>query len=459
MNTRLPEADGSIPVMCRVCHTRSYATVDQIGQELICPDCHARNTVKAITPSTSSPVRPTYTGDEYRLAEDQPKSPQTPVELIKVVCGTCYTLMHARAEHAGKRVKCPDCGTISVVPRPPTKKTAFRAPDASDVVIEAGPPPMVDEKRKEIADQLMANAADEVRQRDRERPVPPKDPLRNGIYTFPFYANVIPLWIGASVAMLLDFALFETLVDVITTGGFSSIMAAFLAPILAIFTFCILGMMAPHFLTIIEFTAEGYDRIPYWPSQDLLSRGHAMLFGINALAMSTMPGMLLVTPFRSLGVPLQLGLISTVLLLPLIVLSMAENDSVFMPYSEFVFTSVRRHYEHWSRFYIQVVLLTCALVAIDFLVWSAMGLINMRAPGIAAKLTAASITRTYVARTITVVGVVLFGVIYCRLIGRMAWILGQEDLEPLDNELEEQEEVGVHAASDAPVNDDAPPAP
>ena len=367
-------------------HAATSRTLRSVRRS-ICPDCDARNRV--IKPEkTPGPFTTSYTGDEYRLADDHSPAPHHPVtDLIKIVCGTCYTLMHARPEHVGKRVKCPDCGTITVVPRPAEKKPAFRAPDVSDVMVESGPPPMVDEKRKEIADRLMTQATEAVEIRARERPRPPKDPLRDGIYQFPFYPNVIPLWVGASIAILLDVALLDALIDIIRGGGYASIMAAFLAPIVAIFTFCIIGVIAPHFLTIIEFTAEGFDKIPYWPSQDLLSRGRAMLFGINALAMSTMPGMLIVGPFRSLGVPLQLGLISTVLLLPLVVLSMAENDSVFAPFSKFVFTSLRRHYEPWSRFYIQVVLLTFALVAVDFLVWNGVDQLNARAPGISAELT------------------------------------------------------------------------
>jgi hypothetical protein len=331
--------------------------------------------------------------------------------------------MHAQLEHVGKRVKCPDCGTITLVPRPPEKKASFRAPDANDVLIEAAPPPLVDEKRKEIADRLMAQATDEVEVKERERPQPPQNPLRDGIYSFPFYSNVVPLWVGTAIALLVDAAIFDALIDVIKAGGYASIMAAFFAPILAIVTLSIIGMVAPHFLTIIEYTAEGYDKVPYWPSQDLLSRGRAMLFGINALAMSTMPGMLLVGLLRPLGIPLQLGLISTVLLLPLVVLSMADNDSVFAPFSKFVFGSVQRHYNNWTKFYLHVILLAIGIVAIDYLVWTA-----GPGRGISASMTDTGSLHAHVSRAITFVSVCVYAVIYCRLIGRLGWILGQEEL-------------------------------
>jgi hypothetical protein len=335
--------------------------------------------------------------------------------------------MHAKVEHVGKRVKCPDCGTINRVPRPPEKKKAFEPPDASDMVVETGPPPPVDQRKKEIADRLMADASEAVERRERERPHPPKEPLRDGIYSFPFYANVAPLWIGATLAFVLDALLLDALIDVIRAGGWASIMAAFMAPLVAIITFSILGIMAPHFLTIMEFTADGYDKIPYWPSQDLLSRLRAMLFALNAVAMSTLPGMLLVGLLRPLGVPLAFGLISTVLLLPLVTLSMAENDSVFAPYSRFVFGSLRRHGNAWSRFYAQTILLALAVIAVDFAIWAASGALSARAA-------APSAMRDNISRVFIIASLCLNAVVYCRLMGRMAWILGQDEAPASDVE-------------------------
>jgi DNA-directed RNA polymerase subunit RPC12/RpoP len=436
MNAQRPRAGDQIPVVCDVCHARVYVGPERIGQEVVCPDCQKRLRVKPPPPAVA-PAKPRYTGDEYRLADDSsPTSPQP--EFVKLVCATCYTLMHAKVEHVGKRVKCPDCGTINRVPRPPEKKkNVFEAPDASDIVVESAPPPLVDQRRKEIADRLMSDAQEHVERRERERPKLPKDPLRDGIYSFPFYANVAPLWIGTTVALLVDAVLFDALIDVIRTGGLASIMAAFLAPIVAIVTFCILGLVAPHFLTIIEFTADGYDRIPYWPAQDLLSRLRALLFAVNALAMSTLPGMLLVGLLRPLGVPLEFGLVSTVLLLPLLTLSMAENDSVFAPYSRSVFGSLGRLRRSWSRFYSQIILLALAIVVIDFIVWGVMNAVNARAA-------AASDWRDMISRVLLIASVCLYAVIYCRLVGRMALILGQEEVE--DDQAESKPESGGSGA-------------
>jgi DNA-directed RNA polymerase subunit RPC12/RpoP len=437
MNTRRPTAKHDIAVVCGICQTRIHATVDQIGRHVVCPDCQASNLVKA--PQQSVARGDLLGGKEYRLADESAPSTMAAEQLVKVVCGTCYTLMYARLEHVGRRVRCPDCDSITVVPRPPAKKPRFSPPDASDVVVEAGPPPLVDEKRREIAGRLLTQATEEVKRRASHLPRPVKAPLRDRIYNFPFYVNVLPLWIGTAIALLVDAALLDALIDLINGGGMVAIMAAFLAPIVAIVTISIVGFVAPHFLTIIEFTAEGYDKIPYWPSQDMFSRGRAMLFGLNALAMATMPGMLLVGLLRPLGVPLEVGLVSTVLLLPLVMLSMAENDSVFAPFSSFVFRSLRRHFEGWCGFYLQVILLALGIVAVDYLVWTAGRQGTLRIPGISADK---------VSRIITVTTVCFYAVIYCRLVGRMAWILGQDEVQEVGVEVDVEVELDEAAASE-----------
>ncbi|MDR1383622.1 MAG: hypothetical protein LBJ67_07235 [Planctomycetaceae bacterium] len=46
--SRLPPDTQLVPVVCAICHTRMYATIDQIGQEKECPDCGKMNRVVAV---------------------------------------------------------------------------------------------------------------------------------------------------------------------------------------------------------------------------------------------------------------------------------------------------------------------------------------------------------------------------------------------------------------------------
>ncbi len=45
---RLPPETQLVPVVCSLCYTRMYATVDQIGQEKECPDCGKMNLIKPV---------------------------------------------------------------------------------------------------------------------------------------------------------------------------------------------------------------------------------------------------------------------------------------------------------------------------------------------------------------------------------------------------------------------------
>lgn len=68
---RPPPADQAtyIPVVCPVCRTRMYGTVEQMGQKLICPDCGTASAVpppQAVARATAAPAAV----DVYPLASD-----------------------------------------------------------------------------------------------------------------------------------------------------------------------------------------------------------------------------------------------------------------------------------------------------------------------------------------------------------------------------------------------------
>ena len=45
---RLPPDTQLVPVVCSLCYTRMYATIDQVGQEKECPDCGKMNLIKLV---------------------------------------------------------------------------------------------------------------------------------------------------------------------------------------------------------------------------------------------------------------------------------------------------------------------------------------------------------------------------------------------------------------------------
>ena len=359
-------------------------------------------------------------GDEYRLAEaDEPASVKP--QLVRVTCGTCGTLMYAKLENVGKRIRCPDCQALSVIPAAKVTAAPFTPPDVSDIRIDAAPPPRIDETRKEVADRLMAAAMEHVQVQERIQPTPPKRPLSEGIYGFPFMLNVIPVWLvlGAGCAVVLH--LVEMIISVMAAPGPQMGIVIILIPVSALLTGTIWGISAPGFLHIIEFTSEGYHRSPHWPSNDFGSRIRAVVFWFNALAMATAPGMLLVRPLTGYGVPTWLGFISTVLLLPLVVLSMLELDSAFMPFSPVVYRVLRRNRTAWFKTTLHFIALGAGIVLLE--------------------AAALQFTPTWAARLLGVFACSIALVIACRVIGRLAYVLSLDaEFNPPDVEDEDEDE-------------------
>ena len=420
--------EESIPVECQVCGTRVYVAAGLLGKRVKCPDCHTANLVKprAAKPKPKS-VLSDDDADEYRLApndvsadvsasgeagvrsEKSSQATHGAASAIPVNCGICDTLMYARREHVGKKLKCPDCNGLTVVREPIAKpEDSFKLADVSDVHIEKAPPPQADEKKQEIADRIMGEATAHVAAKEAEKPIPPKSPLRDGLYTFPFYLSSLSLWILTGFGLLVNFALLVALIDVMSSGGMASILGAFLAPILAICSISLLGLVTPHLLNIIEYTAEGYDKIPEWPTEDLISRLRAVVLWGNAFAMATAPGVMLVWAIRSLGIPLpfRLGICSTFLLLPPILLSLLMNGSAFVPFSREVWRSLKTVRSAWISIWIQ---LACAGAIVLFVG----PVVNQFAPA--------------VADYITLFAVSIYAVFFARLVGRMGWIISQFD--------------------------------
>lgn len=357
-----------------------------------------------------------------------------PSDLVRVPCGTCGTLMYARVDYVGRKMRCPDCHAVTVIPAPPAAPAPFVMPDTSDIRLDAEPAVEVDVTRKELADRLMAKANESLREKDAEKPPAILAPFKTPIYRFAFYPRVAALWIITTLGLLVVLTLVGMIAEIMRSGGFSQMLAVFLVPITSVIALGLLGLLAPHYVNIIEHTSDGHDQIPHWPSHDILARGHALLLWVNALAVSTAPGVMLVELLRAAGLPLPrwLGLLSTALLFPAVTMSMLVNDSVFAPYSRVVHRSFSRHASSWKRFYWHEMALALALIGLVALSMTASNRGSGGQTGWNVLLAAA---------------VAIGATIYCRLIGHLGWIFGQDP--NLDGSLEEEDDSGIEPIDSA----------
>ena len=394
-----------------------HVAESQIGHQIRCPDCHTKTLAKQPPQPVATP-EPKYSGDEYQLqASESQTGNQDTHSYTKVVCRVCETKMSVRVEHVGKRVKCPDCDTANLIKRPPVKKPDFQMPNASELTLESAPPP-IQSKQKQIADRLMAEAREQEEEKQSSHPQP-NSPVETKLLPFVFRMRIVPFWIGLSAGILGLWGLVDITNSLMTNISLASIIAIFTMILTGSVALIIASIAIPQLISIISFTSQGYDRIPYWPSQDLPDRAWAVMFAVNATAMAAAPGMLLATFLAPLGIPLWAGLLPFLFLFPFIVLSMMEANSAFIPYSANVKKQFATHRRGCRQFYLR----SCGLGAIFAFAIASVWLLHP----LLGRLTFAVCFSIYAA-------------IYAQLLGRLAWILGEPEvadgIQALNAELE-----------------------
>lgn len=267
------------PVSCWLCNTLMYAREDQIGQELVCPDCGSRSRV--LPPG---------------------KQESTPFALKQG-----YAVL-------------PTSG-----PR--------EAPQVIDPEVHR----KIYEKERQRLD---PNLAIDGKKRKRRilvdefgRPVPPRWPLVRGVWTFPFYSSTITQWVALAGGLILCLMLLEGAVSIITggiggmDGGGAISSMCFLAA--GSILLCLWFFIASAcWLTILTDSSEGLDVIERWPSfnptEHIMDSFYILMPGvISALpgwAISALPGLnLLPAPLFVAG--------SVLLFFPVFLLSTLDESS------------------------------------------------------------------------------------------------------------------------------------
>lgn len=132
-------AKASFP--CPVCHAiLSITSKDQVGMEIVCPDCDSYVQVPMdLLSNFAPPARNDTIKDQvdhimgtgpppievYGVSGSaQPQDVHYPLteKTFPVFCGLCNTLMRATERMIGQTLECPDCGTKTLVLKPKEKE-------------------------------------------------------------------------------------------------------------------------------------------------------------------------------------------------------------------------------------------------------------------------------------------------------------------------------------------------
>jgi DNA-directed RNA polymerase subunit M/transcription elongation factor TFIIS len=361
-------------VECKLCATRMYATEDQIGRELKCPDCGTLTVAKRSAPKPK-PKLPELVGKEYELdPESKPTKRYVPVP---VAARDAEMHAHARATTVG--------------------------PDGRLIV------------KKEA---------------EYQRPVRPKNPLVTGVWRMVFTQEVIARWMMSSILFgIAAWFLFSALVPAMSSVA-QGIMAIFMSAFGAVMTMVWLTFAAPTFLTIIGESAEGHDRIqepPTWSPLEGMSEsfqlaaaigaagllGAACSWGVNA----SLAAANVTLPRESTAAILAtVSAIPALVVFPLALLGTLLENSPFGVVSPRLLSTLFKCPGPWLLFYVESALLAAVAGAMGF------GAFLAGPPGM-------------ILLPLIAMGMLT---VYTRLLGRLAWWISEATAVEEDEEFHDE---------------------
>lgn len=326
--------------------------------------------------------------------------PVAPSEIV-LTCSLCHELVPATVGSTAGQVRCPECGTMIVVPDRHTaaKWTAAKvAPKDAKIVGDygVGPAPELPAPRRFTVFDKLAEVRREA------PPPPPRWTFFSGVFTFPFHKDVILRW-GFLSAGFTAIALVAMIGLSIGTGAgsYTGMAAAFFAlPLvwLAIWTF---SYAAACFLRVLESTAAGMPEVEAWPDPVWKEWMAQLIYlgWITALPVVVSYGVAKLT--EVLGGPFWPVLGGSLFLIfPIVLLSALEANSVWIPLTLPIVRSLFVLWWGWILFYAETGALAGVVLALIVFGRGSLG-----APAIIA-------AGPYLAA---------FVLIYARLLGRLAW--------------------------------------
>lgn len=416
-----PADQTYVPVTCPVCETFLQVTEDQVGREIVCPDCRLPMVVPPPVKREETKGRPVADPGEYPLCEeDDWRSDARPEAQLSypVRCPLCDTLIQATADQAGQTVVCRDCETSFVVPpRPPPRRKRDLRAEAGEVygVGDAIEPlkyePMIvfDRTRPRPGAQ---SAADRDRGGPLGRTRPPRWTFFSGIFSFPAYRNSWPRWLGLSLGLIVPLWVGWCAVALALSpaGPWIEALPWILAMVLGATAF-VLGIVwatvaFANLLCILRDTAYGHDEVENWPEPVFVDWLIDSFFVLSSLGVAALIGLAFaqglgyfIGPGASLLLPASL-----LIAFPVVLLSTLETNFPLNPFSWPVWRSLLSGWWAWGLFYVET---TTLIVAAGGLALVAAYYVPILGPAPAAPVLVAVL------------------MIYFRLLGRLAWRCGE----------------------------------
>jgi len=416
-----------IPVVCRVCQTRYYGRPEQAGTDLACPDCHVDNHVPPLAATSKPKSTQPELHEEIRLHEGVDQPQKSLDSEFRVKCKVCESVLYCRRHQVGKRIRCPDCGSAVTVsaPPPPKPKSIVKPVDPGIGIRPAAETAVF----KTNADSLLAKAAAKYREEEKKKPVPPKRPFLDGVWTFPFHLEVLPwlvviAFLGCLIPYFIKLALETRDKEMVI-----EIMLFVLVALLSLATFIV---ATKSFMTIVSTTAMGFSKIE-WPKFEIFEGLKTAILFLTSLAISFGPGTSLGLMLRTPNAAI-VALPFAFIVFPFVFLSMLDAGSAAVPFTPYMWSTLSRNRRAWVKFYLASlpVFLLLILPHVIVLALQSSNALPVNFP---------LLTFFFVAITLTTIG----SLVYFRLLGRLAWVIDHQI--PVDSEAaaetESEEDVAM----------------
>lgn len=386
--------ESFIVVICPKCRAEMHARPEHAGRRVACPDCGNVTIIAESAPAP--PKRP-----EPAPAESSRNTETSEQKLVLVKCFRCGTRMHFPAKHSGKKVRCPDCESVNVIPEYHEEKRAV----AIDLVVgeyhvDTEPPKRVYAPAFEPPPvrEPVSRALPEAP----EKRFAPRTPWF--LFRGPVASRVILTTLGFVISGSILSGVLAMMgnhgpsqFSIVGAGGF--LIGSFFFGLWA------LSFAAACAAPIVEETSEGADEISEWPSGDwrewlfpfliqILVIGYAAGVGWGARTLAGLAG-------GDANAQLATFFGTVFLCYPVFWLSALESGAPYFPFSAPVLKSLVLLVGHWLLFFLQTGI---ALAAMLGLAW---GLLRW------------PFALTFVVSPL--LAAYLF--VYARLLGRLGWTI------------------------------------
>jgi hypothetical protein len=409
-----PPPPKEVPVVCKLCSTRMYAPIENIGQMIQCPDCHTVNVIRAPKKPPPKPVAPLLDKEPNFGLGPPPERP------------AYRPIVAPRGEYA-------ELVEFDPSQRPP----GWSRPDAPAAIAAA---PAAADPDEEDGEEIKVSApVERIEIKPEMKPLPPPDPeddlydgkyddgligdkvdrkapqawkkapLVIGLVGFLFYMNTLPRLImyaiGLALVMNIGHLAMRFSVSTDPTEKVSSIM-------LFMFLSVGMGMWVTSFaavcLAVVQDTANGVDDVQSWPDWNVFDWVMGAMYFPAAAFVAALPGSVFTVSLLSMGLDPTYGrfaagaplVISWIFLFPLVLYSMLAEGSIMAPVSAATNKSLHAASAGWMFFYMYSLVIGCAGV------WA---------------ISLACNPNNYVINSLGSTGVVVLAVLYCRILGRLMW--------------------------------------